>query len=406
MTASFPASIRAARLQLMLNEPFLAAAIARFPLMDATRTGWCDKMATDGYYIYVNVTFAESLSAEELEFVFAHEVLHCLLGHMDRRGSRDRERWNVAADLATNGLLVEAGMVMPGQGLYDRMYRGMTAEEIYEHLGSDSAPHHLRVAVETGTAGGDLTGAWDRHVEPNDVFGATLRQSDFPSQEERRRLRREMVTEISRLPGTVPGLFASEVRAATEATIPWEQLLARFINGLRRSDYRMFPPSKKHVWRGIYLPALGKPGPEHLVVAVDTSGSMSDKLLGRILAEIDRLRSAGECTLTLVQCDAVIQQVERFEPYEQASWELGGQPSYEFRGRGGTDLTPPFTWVEEEHRTRGMALDALIYLTDGFGPVNAADPPYPVLWCLPETGIRPAQFGAVLRILEHTIVAA
>ena len=92
--------------------------------------------------------------------------------------------------------------------------------------------------------------------------------------------------------------------------VPWQDLLAQFFTGLRKDNYRLLPPNKKHLWRGIYLPSLGVPGPDHIVVAIDTSGSMSDRILSEILGEVDRLRSISQCSMTLIQCDAKIQKVE------------------------------------------------------------------------------------------------
>ena len=91
--------------------------------------------------------------------------------------------------------------------------------------------------------------------------------------------------------------------------------------GLRKDNYRLLPPNKKHLWRGIYLPSLGVPGPDHIVVAIDTSGSMSDRILSEILGEVDRLRSISQCSMTLIQCDAKIQKVEHFDECEETQFE-------------------------------------------------------------------------------------
>ena len=100
--------------------------------------------------------------------------------------------------------------------------------------------------------------------------------------------------------GTMAGWWKSELAAATERPMAWQSVLAHFMSGLRRSDYRLFPPHKKHIHRGLYLPSIGIPGPQHIAVAVDTSGSMSDELLSRILTQIDYLRSASECLITII----------------------------------------------------------------------------------------------------------
>jgi len=342
----------------MLRHPYLASAVARLPVVNARDMDWCDTMATDGYYIYVNPDFCEELKEEELTGVIAHELLHCVLGHSDRRGKRHRKLWNVAIDYAVNLLLVDAGFSLPSQGLLDRRYRGMTAEEIYSALISESSADASGGVGSSMTGEGDGSsgpkrspGGFDDHLEPGDIEGAGSRAEDFPSERERLRIRAALGKELSsKLPGREAGFFAAEIKRASTQKVSWQQLLQRFFSGLRRDDYRSFPFNRKHLWRKIYMPSIGKPGPDHIAIAVDTSGSMSNDELAQALAEIDGLRSAAGCGLTLIQCDAKIQSVAEYDP-----WELTERTftDYEFLGRGGTSLIPPFAWVEDNRLACG-----------------------------------------------------
>ena len=54
MSDTLPPRVLRARMQLMLAHPYLAAALARLPIVNGADFGWCRTMATDGYYIYVN----------------------------------------------------------------------------------------------------------------------------------------------------------------------------------------------------------------------------------------------------------------------------------------------------------------------------------------------------------------
>lgn len=400
-----------ARLGLMLEQPFLASAIARLPLVDATHAAWCPTAATDGYYIHVNLAFAETLNDKDLAFVLAHEVLHCVLGHPDRRGTRERFRWNVAIDFATNALLVETGFTPPAQALYDRRYAGMTAESIYDALPvqaveriSATVGRDLRSRAEgeddERTRHPGASAGYDLHLEEGDPEGAPSRAREFPSSEERRRLRAELALGVkSRLSGTAAGYWAEELRAGTTRDVPWQELLARFVSGVRRADYRIFPPHRKHLWRGLYLPSLGVPGPDLLVVVVDTSGSMSGEELSQIFGEIDALRAAFECRVTVLQCDVVIHQVEEHEPWDELVPPTSGGNRVRVHGRGGTDLRPPFAWVEERLVSRGDVPDALIYCTDGFGPFPTSPPEgIPVLWVMTHQSATAVPFGAMVKL--------
>ena len=70
--SELPRDILQARIKLMLGEPYLASAIARFPVVNADDFDWCETMATDGYYIYVNPDFCANLTKDEIAFIFAH----------------------------------------------------------------------------------------------------------------------------------------------------------------------------------------------------------------------------------------------------------------------------------------------------------------------------------------------
>jgi predicted metal-dependent peptidase len=393
--AAVSQTITRARLQLMLGQPYLAGAIARLPLVDASDSPWCATAATDGYCIFINPAWLEQLAEDEIATVLAHETLHCLLGHLDRRGNREPRLWNIAIDYATNGLLVASGMTLPTTGLHDRSLDGMTAEDIYDTLlqtgGADGLP------TLAGPGGQNQGGGWDLHVDPSDVCGALHRPKDFPTALERARLRAELSAELKgRIAGKQAGYFSAELQAMQSRQVAWEAILARFISGLRRSDYRLFPPNRKHLWRGLYLPGVGVPGPQHLVLAIDTSGSMSDELLRSIIGEIDQLRSVSECRLTVLQCDTRICHEVSFESFEPAD---GIEGKVRLLGRGGTDLRPPFQWVESRIAD-GEPVDALIYFTDGYGSAPAQEPGFDILWVIPSTGRVPAEWGAVLEIKD------
>jgi predicted metal-dependent peptidase len=92
-----------ARVQLLLAQPFFGTLSLRLKLIP----GSLPTMATDGSRIVYNCAFVDELKPAELEGTLAHEILHCALGHQCRRGQRDPELWNEAADLAINPILTD-----------------------------------------------------------------------------------------------------------------------------------------------------------------------------------------------------------------------------------------------------------------------------------------------------------
>ncbi len=147
------------------------------------------------------------------------------------------------------------------------------------------------------------------------------------------------------------------------------------------------------------MPTLGVPGPTHLVVAIDTSGSMSNKELTAVFGEIDALRAGFECKITVVQCDAVIQHVQEHDPWDDLVPPPLSGARHRVYGRGGTDLRVPFAWLAGRLDAGTEQPDALIYCTDGYGPFPSREPDsYPVLWILTAGGVSDVPFGDVLRL--------
>jgi hypothetical protein len=208
---------------------------------------------------------------------------------------------------------------------------------------------------------------------------------------------------------TLPcGLAASlEADSADPATLladlprtrtPWEQVLrTQLARGLaRRPDLSWSRPTRS------YLANQGRAGAHHrmpwepgvtpsksvprLVVIVDVSGSIEDRLLERFAREIQAITRRLEAGLVLVIGDDQVQRVVQCEP---GGSDLG---AIEFKGRGGTDFTPLLEEADWHHPDIGVVL------TDLQGSARFR-PRWPVLWAVPEAFARAVQpFGRKLSL--------
>ena len=89
----------------------------------------------NGKQLGYNPIWLAQKTLEEIVFLIAHEVLHCVLKHPLRRGNRHHMLWNISCDFAINLLLVEYGFgkFVEG-GMIDERFKGLTAEQIYDIL--------------------------------------------------------------------------------------------------------------------------------------------------------------------------------------------------------------------------------------------------------------------------------
>lgn len=190
-------------------------------------------------------------------------------------------------------------------------------------------------------------------------------------------------------PGTMPGNLEEVIAADRNNTLDWKQLLLDFVSRTLGGDRQWLPPSRRYVWKKLYLPRRKDKQYIEIVLAVDTSGSTVDDLPD-FLAELRGMMAAfGDYRITVMQCDTKIRSVKDYTNDDPLPEKLS------FYGLGGTSLRPPFEYVETQ---MASPPNVFIYLTDGFGNPPDKIPEYPVIWCLTGYGEKPADWGWEVRI--------
>ncbi|WP_020397156.1 vWA domain-containing protein [Thiolinea disciformis] len=400
----------AVRTRLILDRPFLGALVLRLPLQPAD-PAWCATTGTDARKFYYNPDYIAELRPEELQFVMAHEALHCALGHFARRQHRVKHRWDLACDYAINPILMEEGLKPPPSVMVMREFKGMTAEEIYPCIDdndlSETLDQHLYDKEDTPKQGGqdqEHNPLNQQNANPTDGDGESSERSDpqpqsaktSPStkpefdpeaqggtppppplqQNEAEDLavqwqqRAAGAAQQAEQAGKLSGVMKRLVQELLRPRLPWRSVLAHYLTGLARDDYSYTRPSTRRGNPAIF-PSL-KSQQLHAVVALDVSGSVSDKELHEYLSEINAIKGQIRAEITLIACDADIIQgfPKTFQPWEDITL------SAELQGGGTTDFRPVFDWINQQDRVP----DVLIYFTDAQGIFPNTAPSYSVLW--------------------------
>ncbi len=375
--------LAAARTRLILEKPFLGALVLRLPLVEADPR-WCPTVATDARALYYNPEYVRGLPLEQVQFALAHEALHCALSHFARREHRVKHRWDLACDLAINPLLVKEGLSPAPGALIIPDFEGMSAEEIYPLVKDDQIEGHEpfdRHLYEGSRQGGQEAPAPASQEAPQPEQ-RQARQGRRPagqpqplSPQEREALaerwRRYLAGAAQQAlqAGKLAGALARMVDRLLAPQVPWRTLLARYLVARARDDYTYMRPSRRE--GQAILPALR--GHEvDLVVALDTSGSITDEEIRAFASELDAIKGQVRARLTLLACDW---DLAPEGPWRYEPWEPLALPA-SLRGGGGTRFRPVFDWVERE----GLRPDVLVYFTDAQGEFPAREPPYPVIW--------------------------
>jgi predicted metal-dependent peptidase len=188
--------------------------------------------------------------------------------------------------------------------------------------------------------------------------------------------------------GNLPGNLRRMVEEVTNPKVDWATLLRRFMDQFAKTDYTWSVPNRRHIANGDYFPSCQSKEMRPVVVAVDTSGSINEKMLNEAGAHISDICKDLGCDVHVVYADYKFQGTELFTP---ADLPLVFHP----KGGGGTSFLPPFQWIEKEQ----IDCSCLIYITDLCGyQFPEAEPIYPVLWLRTGFGYTTPPFGEVVVI--------
>jgi predicted metal-dependent peptidase len=349
-----------ARAQLILNkgQGFWGVLALRLNLVERPE---CKTLAVDGKSVFYNPDFVMSLSDSLCRSAMAHEVMHCVLDHMRRRGDRSPKKWNQAGDYAINLILEEGGFEIGESWLLHKNYAGMSADEIYNMLPDDDS-------------GDD---ALDEVLEPTD-------NADSQAQAVEWQIAAVQAATAAKSQGTLPGAIQRLVEDIIEQKVDWKSALRAFMTERAKDDYSWARPNRRYLSAGLYLPGMYSEAMGEVCVAIDTSGSIDQHTLNAFGAEIKAIVESAKPVMTrVIYCDAAVNHVDEFTQEQELAFKM--------HGGGGTDFRPPFDLIEQQ----GHKPACMVYLTDGYGPFPP-EPPYPTLWVCTTDVVAP--FGRTIPI--------
>jgi predicted metal-dependent peptidase len=368
-----------ARVGLLLKAPFFGNMATRMQLIDAS--DWCPTAATNGRNFYYNKKFVEKLSVKKLEFLFGHEICHCVFDHFGRVGSRDRQLSNIAQDFAVNQILVDERIgekITEVKICYDPKYRGMAWEEIYdilyekaEKIPMDQLLQQLgdlldeHINEDGNTPGGGKEG----DKEGKGKGGITLTKEE--AQKIRDEIKEAMIQSASAAgAGKVPAGIQRLIKDMTEPKISWRQLIRQEIQSIIRNDYSFARPNRKSMHSGAILPGMKQDTTIDVAIAIDMSGSIGTEDASTFLSEVKGIMDQYEDFSIHLWCfDTDIYNYVKIT--QDNSLDL---LDYEPQGGGGTDFDINFQFMLDN----GIEAKKFIMFTDGYpcgswGPEDQVD---------------------------------
>jgi predicted metal-dependent peptidase len=365
--------IQKTRITLLIDFPFFGILSLKLVLK---KDYSIPTMATEGKHLLYNPNFVEKLPEKQLAFIIVHEVMHCALRHIWRKGDKNHIKWNYACDYAIHSILNSESIScieMPQGALYNRDYNNMSAEEIYTVLPDDVG--------NNGNGTLDDHDVWEKNSNDGGDGSSTSNsdmEQDWESSVINAAKQVERLDEKKR--GCIPGYFKRYIDSLLNPVKDWRILLREFIEP-EPNDYTFIRPDYRIDYDtfGCFLPSFNDEleSVNKILFWIDTSGSIGNDELNRIYSEV-----AG----AIQQFDVFTGYLGFFDhvAYEpKAFTDLASLKDIEPVGGGGTNFHAPFEYVRDNDEFRGN-VKCQIILTDGYCdyPDEEIAEGVPVIWLI------------------------
>jgi len=346
--------------QLMLSEPFYGIFLSTLNKVirdDVPTAGVCKNNIN--YQLAINEEFWNELDTDEKKVgLTKHELLHICFRHLEERDEfPDHNLHNIAADVEINQYLLESQYPTPDI-LLPTSFPELTLPlragtkmyyELLKQAKEDGTSPTLTAMLEGMEDGdGDLHATWEEFEGLSEadkkLIAAQAKhqiKSIVDSQSNQKSQNRGFIP--SELQGYIDEIFKD-----TTPVYDWKAYFRRFFG----SSPKIYTKKTRRKLNKRYEenPALKIKPKKHVLVGVDTSGSVGASDLAEFFAEIHHMYKTG-VTITVAEGDASVHNVYEYK---------GKAPDF-ITGRGGTDMNPFIQYINENRQ-----YNSLIILTDGF----------------------------------------
>ncbi len=320
-----------------------------------------------GCQLTINPEFYNNLSEDHRFGLIKHELLHIAFGHLITRSLySDHKLFNIAADLEINQYILESKL--PEGGL---LLSSFPEINLPKKAGTDKYYELLEQAQQDGTSP-SLDNLMDQMNGESQYCHGTWDDFDSLPEADKKLMQKQIEHQLKesaeqtvKKQGNIPGELAELIHRLMHIEPPkfdWKAYLRRFAGN--SSVVYTKKLRRKYNKRYAANPGLKIKFKNHILVGVDTSGSVNNDELKEFFSELTHMHKTGH-KITVAQCDTRLNSVQEFNP--RKDWEI--------HGRGGTSFQPVIDYYNEN---KGQ-YTALIYLTDGeaYAPENC---PNNTLW--------------------------
>jgi predicted metal-dependent peptidase len=345
---------------------------------------WCPTAAVDGRNLYFNTQFFNKMNNKEIEFVIAHEILHCVFDHLGRREGRDPKLYNIAADYIVNNLLVRDRIGEKPSFIdcfQDFKYDTWTSEEVYDDIYEQAKQNGQDFLDQLGEMldehldglGDSADGEGDAGEEQDSKGNKVSKKKPKFSKEEMRKIKDEVKESMLSAAqaagaGNTPAEVQRMIKELTEPKMNWREIIRQQIQSTIKHDFTFSRPSRKGWHTGAILPGMNFDDEIDICVGLDMSGSIGDDQAKDFLSEVKGIMEEFKSYNIKLWCfDTKVYNEQDFSAD-------GGQDllDYEIIGGGGTDFDVNWSYMKEND----IQPKKFIMFTDGYPWSSWGDPDY------------------------------
>lgn len=354
--------IQKAKEMIVFKNELLSYLLSRFEIVITKSFG--KTAATNGMIISFNPDFLDSLEIEEVAFVLLHELLHITLDHLKRIGNRNRQIYNIAADIAVNDLLISSGYNYGNlQIIKGRTFKidglNYTVEEIYDLI--------------------------DKNLITDPVTN-----HNYWTDEYRSYANKTINDAIQKGYVDITDSLYRYVKIPKDSGTDWRNILNNILK-VNEKDYTFQKNDKRY--EDFLLPdfTFQEENLENVWLLIDVSGSMRNDELVKVFSEISKIiNSYDSVNLTVSAFSTFVtppKKVKNIANLEQLSKKL--------ESGGGTSFEIIFDYMLKLEKLP----IAIIIFTDGYAqfPEKSKAMNIPVFWVLDNENIT-APFGYNIKI--------
>ena len=394
---------------LLLHLRFMESALGRLSFSPMPKGSiWTDGQRFSYAPMHVLLRYKQERTAPARDYL--HCVLHCVFRHMFLHGKVEKRCWSLACDMVVEDLIAELGLRAAAsareaaqQAALESLRREVqpfTAEKLYRRfLDHPLTEGELARLEELFRA--DDHGGWfsedDRQDQQNgrDEDSPDIPEPNKPPMEIEQEWRdvaesiEEDLETISREAGDAAAGLRKALKKLNREKRDYAAFLRQFaVRGeVMQLDLAEFDMIYYTYGLRLYgnLPLIEPLEYREdrrirsFVIAVDTSGSVSEELVHAFLQKTFNILKSSESFFSrvdvrILQCDLQIQKEIRVTDQRELDAALG---ELTLQGFGGTDFRPVFEYVDRQIREGELRqLKGLLYFTDGCGTYPQQKPDY------------------------------